>query len=204
MKGIARRIFSRETRFPGFGGEWERKKLGEVMSVPEKTKAADVDKNKLLTVKLHLKGVCKNESTETLSLGATCYFVRKKGQFIYGKQNLFNGAFDVIPDEFDGFLSSGDVPALDIDRSKINARYLLAFLGRKIFYRQLEKMATGTGSKRIHETLLLTLKIDLPAIEEQEKIAQFLSTIGEKIQVEKDLLEKYKAQKQFLLQNLFI
>ncbi|WP_157967292.1 restriction endonuclease subunit S [Candidatus Chryseobacterium massiliense] len=114
----AKKIFSQEFRFKDDKGndfsEWEKILLGEVMSIPEKTKAQNIDKNKLLTVKLHLKGVLKNDNTDTLSFGATNYFIRKKGQFIYGKQNLFNGAFDIIPDEFDGFLSSGDVPTLEI------------------------------------------------------------------------------------------
>lgn len=205
---VSRRIFSQQLRFKDDDGnnftEWVIKELGEVMSVSEKIKATNVDKTKLLTVKLHLKGVLKNENTDTLSLYATNYFIRKKGQFIYGKQNLFNGAFDVIPEKFDGYLSSGDVPTLDINYSKINASYLLYFLGREEFYKRLEDFATGSGSKRIHETTLLEIKIDFPFIEEQKKIASFLSSIDTKIDIETELLRKLEEQKKFLLQNLFV
>ncbi|MDI9877775.1 restriction endonuclease subunit S, partial [Flectobacillus rivi] len=180
------------------------KELNEVMSVPTKLKATNIDKNRLLTVKLHLKGVLKNENTNALLLGATNYFIRKKGQFIYGKQNLFNGAFGIISDEFDGFLSSGDIPSLDINHSKVNATYILSFLGRKEFYKQLEDLATGSGSKRIHENTLLGIKIDFPTIEEQNKIASILSSISTKIDIEAQLLQKLEEQKKFLLQNLFV
>ena len=204
----AKKIFSQEFRFKDDKGndfsEWEEILLGEVMSIPEKTKAQNIDKNKLLTVKLHLKGVLKNDNTDTLSSGATNYFIRKKGQFIYGKQNLFNGAFDIIPDEFDGFLSSGDVPTLEINNSKINSSFLLYLMGRKEFYKPLEDFATGSGSKRIHEKTLLGIKIPFPSLPEQTKIVNFLSAIDSKIDMETQLLQKLEEQKKFLLQNMFV
>ncbi len=204
----AKKIFSQELRFKDDKGneflEWEEILLGEVMSIPEKIKAPNIDKNKLLTVKLHLKGALKNENTDTLALGATNYFIRKKGQFIYGKQNLFNGAFDIIPDEFDGFLSSGDVPTLDIDNSKINSSFFLYLMGRKEFYKPLEDFATGSGSKRIHENTLLGIKIPFPSLPEQTKIANFLSAIDSKIDMENQLLQKLEEQKKYLLQNMFV
>ncbi|WP_410221258.1 restriction endonuclease subunit S [Pedobacter sp.] len=205
---LSKKIFSRQAKFSDENGnnfpEWVTTELSEVMSIPEKTKAKDIDNKKLLTVKLHLKGALKNEVTDTLSLGSTHYFVRKKGQFIYGKQNLFNGAFAIISDEFDGFLSSSDVPSLDINHSKINASYLLYYLGRESFYKSLENLATGSGSKRIHEVTLLKIKIDLPIVVEQDKIANFLSRIDEKINTELKYLASLNKQKQFLLSNLFI
>ena len=205
---LSKKIISGQLKFKDKNGnnfpEWVSKELAEVMSVPEKIKSKNIDKSRLLTVKLHLKGVSQNDNTNTLSLGATNYFIRKKGQFIYGKQNLFNGAFGIIPDEFDGFLSSGDVPALDIKHSKINTAYLIYFLGRVDFYKRLEDLAAGSGSKRIHETTLLGIKIDFPTIEEQHKIASFLLSIDGKIEIETNILQKLERQKTYFLANLFI
>ena len=205
---LSKKIFSRQLRFKNTNGnnfsEWETKKLKKMLSIPDKIKPSFIDKNKLITVKLHLQGVLKNENTETLSIGATNYLVRKKGQFIYGKQNLFNGAFGIIPNELDGFLSSGDVPSLDINHLKINALFLLNFLGRKHFYKQLENIATGSGSKRIHEETLLNIEIEIPSIEEQEKISNLFSAIDSKINIEIAFLRKLESQKKYLLDNLFI
>jgi type I restriction enzyme S subunit len=99
-------------------------------------------------------------------------YLRKKRQFIYGKQNLYNGAFAIIPDELDGYLSSGDVPSLDVDETKINPLYLMYYLGREHIYKQIEKLAIGSGSKRVHESTLLNLEIPLPTIEEQSFIVK--------------------------------
>jgi type I restriction enzyme S subunit len=205
---LAQKIFSQQFRFKDDNGNdfpnWEENKLGTVTSIPEKIKPKQIEKEKLLTVKLHMKGVLKNESTESLSIGSTNYYIRKKGQFIYGKQNLFNGAFGIIPDEFDGFLSSSDVPSLDIDNTKLNNVFLFNFFGRETFYKKLEDIASGSGSKRIHEETLFKVQIQLPFLEEQYKIASFLSSIDKKIEVENLLLKQLETQKQYLLSNLFI
>jgi type I restriction enzyme S subunit len=208
MKGLSNKLFSQELRFKDAQGndfpDWRAIKLRSVMSLPEKIKPAFVDKNKLLTVKLHVNGVSKNENTDTLTLGATNYFSRKKGQFIYGKQNLFNGAFGLVPEELDGFLSSADVPALDINPEKLNGKFLVYHFSRKPFYKKLESLAIGSGSKRIHETALLNIEIHLPTLEEQTKIAEFLSAIDEKIEIERQILNAYTAQKKYLLAKMFI
>lgn len=206
-KGVMQKIFSQELRFKDENGnafpDWEEKKLGDVLKIPEKIKPNFIDKEKLLTVKLHLKGVIKNESTDGLSIGSTNYYIRKKGQLIYGKQNLFNGALGIIPDEFDNFLSSGDVPSLDIDTKIIDSLFLFNYLGRYSFYKKLEEIASGSGSKRVHEETLLHVNIDIPCLEEQFKISSFLTSIEEKINQISNQIEQFEDWKKGLLQKMF-
>lgn len=198
----------RQLRFKDENGndfpEWEVKKLGEVLSIPEKTKPEKIEKDKLLTVKLHLRGLFKNESTEGLSIGSTTYYVRTKGQFIYGKQNLFNGAFGIIPNEFDGYLSSGDVPALDVNQSIINPKFLYYYFAREVFYKKLEEIASGSGSKRIHEETLLKVEISIPCLQEQTAIANFLSALDEKINLQTQMIASLEQWKKGLLQKMFV
>lgn len=207
-KGMMQKIFNQEIRFKDDNGndfeEWEEKSLRDVLSIPEKNRPKEIDVNKLLTVKLHLKGVHKNANTESLSIGSTNYIIRKKGQFIYGKQNLFNGAFAIIPEELDGFLSSGDVPTLDINKDKLKGDFLLYLFSRKEFYNNLENLATGSGSKRIHEKTLLDLSVSLPCLKEQTKIANFLSAIDEKIVLVATQIEDMQEYKKGLLQQMFV
>ncbi|MBD0403878.1 restriction endonuclease subunit S [Flammeovirga sp. EKP202] len=207
-KGVMQKVFSREIRFKEEGGsafeEWEERKLGEFMSIPNKEKADNIDKDKLLTVKLHQKGLLKNKNTDSLNLGSTIYYKRNKGDFIYGKQNLFNGAFGIIPPEFDGFYTSGDIPTLSLNKNKIVSTFLIAFLGRPSFYSRLENIASGTGSKRIHENTLLNIKIAYPSLPEQQKIANFLTSLDRKIEAVGKELEGVKEWKKGLLQGMFV
>ncbi|WP_192351118.1 restriction endonuclease subunit S [Algoriphagus sp. Y33] len=202
--GLSSNIFMRKVKLAEHEEKWVPVQLKEALTIPEKIKPSNIDKNKLLTVKLHLKGISRNDNSDTLSIGSTNYYVRKKGQLIYGKQNLFNGALAIVSEEFDSFLSSGDVPALDIISSKIDPEFLFQYISRPSFYKRLESIASGSGSKRIHENDLLSQSITVPSIEGQQKIASILSAIDKKIKLETKHLELLKQQKQYFLQNLFI
>lgn len=208
MSTISEKLFNRHLRFEkldgGTSSDWRIQKLGDFMTIPDKIPTPKIDKNKLLTVKLHLKGVIKNDSTESLSTQGTVYYVRQKGQFIYGKQNLFNGALGIIPNEYDGFLSSNDVPTLNINSDKINPFYLLYYIGRKNYYVPLESLAIGSGSKRIHESTVLNLEIAVPTLKEQSIIVSAICSIDKKIEIETFVLKGLNSQKQYLLSNVFV
>ena len=52
--------------------------------------------------------------------------------------------------------------------------------------------------------IFFNIQIQIPSIDEQTKIANFLSAIAEKIEIEKKILAQYETQKKYLLANLFI
>lgn len=207
-KGIMQKIFSQEIRFKNDNGkdfpEWQTKKLGELLSIPEKIKEENISKDKLLTVKLHRSGVQVNKNTDTLDIGSTIYYRRNSGQLIYGKQNFFNGAIDIIPEELDGFLSSGDVPSLNINNSEAEPNFLLNFIGRTEFYKRTESLASGTGSKRLHENILLDIDVYIPTLDEQRKISQYLILLNKKTLLEEKKLEVLNEWKKGLLQQMFV
>lgn len=59
MNTLSKKIISGQLKFKDKNGnnfpEWVSKELAEVMSVPEKIKSKNIDKSRLLTVKLHFK-----------------------------------------------------------------------------------------------------------------------------------------------------
>ncbi|HFP9266046.1 TPA: restriction endonuclease subunit S, partial [Klebsiella michiganensis] len=70
--------------------------------------------------------------------------------------------------------------------------------------RQIKVFATGVSVLSITKKNLLELMIPLPSIEEQTKIANFLSALDDKIAVKKAELDKLKTWKQGLLQQMFV
>jgi type I restriction enzyme S subunit len=182
-------------------GKFKKHKLNKVLSIPEKIKANSINKKKILSVRLHLKGVVKNKTVDGLKIGSTTYYFRKKGQFIYGKQNLFNGALGIVPGELDGFLSSSDIPALNIDNERILPEYLMCYFGREKFYKYLEKHSSGSGSKRISEKKLLELEIILPEMKEQQEIIKIMTKHSNAIlNCEKKIRKTYALQKSLINQ----
>jgi len=190
-------------RFPEFkdAGEWEVKRVGEVLiesKIPSKTS----NPYKRITVRLNLKGVEKREYRGTESENATYFFVRKKGQFIYGKQNFYKGAFGIIPEELDGYESSQDLPSFDF-KDGFYSKFFFHYLSQETVYPKLEKIATGTGSKRIHPKDFFNFLIPLPSLTEQQKIASCLSSLDDLINAQRQKIELLKQHKKGFLQNLF-
>jgi type I restriction enzyme S subunit len=79
----------------------------------------------------------------------------------------------------------------------------------KFFYYSLqvfnfEKYIVGSGIPHIYFKDYGNEYIYCPPIKEQNEIANFLSSIDEKIETEKQILKKYTEQKKYLLTNMFI
>ena len=109
-KYLMQQIFAQKLRFDD-NCQYETKKVKDFL-IESKIEGID-DINKRLTVKLNLKGITIRESKTIEIEGATKQFIRKSGQFIYGKQNLHKGAFGIVPKELDGYLTSSDIPSFD-------------------------------------------------------------------------------------------
>ncbi len=72
------------------------------------------------------------------------------------------------------------------------------------FRNEIIKLAQGSTRYNMSKTEFLKLNVKLPCKDEQTKIANFLSSIQEKIETEKRILENLELQKKFLLANLFV
>lgn len=82
---------------------------------------------------------------------------------------MHKGAFGIVPDELDGFESSMDIPAFDVNPDCL-PEWIYYFLKQGNRYLSLESLAKGTGSKRIHPESLYAIEMPLPLIDEQHEI----------------------------------
>ena len=208
-KGYLQKMFPKngakvpELRFAGFADDWEDRKLGDFLKTPEKVKAHIQSKDDLMTLKLNLGGLESGSNRETLELGSTIYYKRKAGQFIYGKQNFFNGSMAIIPIDLDGKATSGDVPSLDV--VGILSEYLYVYVSRGDYWKSKESEASGTGSKRIHEKTLQGFDIKVPSTQnEQRKIGSFFKQLDATIALHQRKLDLLKEQKKGFLQKMFV
>ncbi|MEI6513738.1 MAG: restriction endonuclease subunit S [bacterium] len=197
-QGLMQQMLTGKLRFPVFNCNWEHKKIGDLVR-ESRDLASSPDMNTRITVKLNLKGIEKREIR--IREDGTTYYIRRAGQFIYGKQNLHKGAMGLVPDELDGYESSQDIPAFDFLGECI-PEWFLYFMSRESFYTNLETIAKGTGSKRIHPSDLNKIPVHVPSISEQREIAECLGNLDHEIKLHKELLDNFKTQKQALMQKL--
>lgn len=171
---------------------WKKVKLGTLLT-ESKVVSVKPNTDKRIRVKLNVLGVEKRPDTKDKK-GATKYYTRKAGQFVYGKQNLHKGAFGIIPKELDGFESSLDIPAFDVDDS-CYPEWIFYFFKKGNFYLKLESLAKGVGSKRINTEKIYDLNIFLPSKDEQRIILEEI----EKAEVNNQkLLKEIKLQSDYL------
>ncbi|WP_163121178.1 restriction endonuclease subunit S [Acinetobacter portensis] len=69
---------------------------------------------------------------------------------------------------------------------------------------QIKKLATGISVLGISKTNIGKVEIELPCLEEQTKISNFLSAIDQKIEVIAQQIEQAKTWKKGLLQQMFV
>jgi len=209
IKGIGEKLFSQKIRFKEFIGEWELKKLGEVF-YSEKGKGLSKDK---LTVNGEYECVLYGElytKYKEVILNVVSKtneddgFKSQIGDLLIPSSTTTTGIdlANVTAINKENVLLGGDITVLR-SREKINNVFYAYYLSN---YKKEEMASYAQGSTIVHlyYSHIKDMAINFPSFEEQNKISQFLLSIDAKIQTEKNLLDKYQSQKQYLLQNLFI
>ena len=146
---------------------WPQKRIGDYLRESSiETSAPSAERR--IRVRLNAEGIEKRPLIAETE-GATRYFQRSAGQFIYGKQNLHKGAFGVVPPELDGFESSSDLPAFDVTDG-LRPEWLEYFLKQGNFYKSLVGIAKGAATKRIQPEALFAVELPVPPPKVQDEI----------------------------------
>ena len=189
-------IFSKlpKLRFAGFEGEWEEVKLGDVVEI--------------------IKGEQKNK----LSLSNTGkYYVMNGGIAPSGYTNSYNTDKDTISISEGGnscgyiqynkekFWSGGHCYTLHIHdnyKNKIDNFYLYQYLKAKEGY--IMGLRVGSGLPNIQKITLQNVIVYFPSLTEQQKIADCLLSLDEKIAAETEQVAQLQQHKKGLLQQLLV
>jgi type I restriction enzyme, S subunit len=211
-KGISQQLLTGRRRFPKFQPQsiqkqsdqfpegWRMLRLGKMLT-ESRIKGSTGESARKLTVKLYGKGIVPKNEKRPGSI-QTQYYLRKAGQFIYSKLDFLNGAFAIIPNEFDGFESTLDLPAFDMSMD-ISQHWFLEYISRKSFYLKYVGLANGgRKARRVNPKELLKIQIKLPSFPEQRSIADFLLSCDYEIELLSQNLSKLQEQKKGLMQKL--
>lgn len=190
-----------EVRFKEFDGAWESHKVGDFLTESRIVGHTGQDAKKL-TVKLWGKGVV--EKTDIFSGSVhTQYYIRKNGQFMYGKLDFLHAAFGIVPPHLDGYESTLDSPAFDL--FNIDGQFLMNAVTQENFYLKNGIIANGSRkAKRIHVDTFLEMDILTPSIEEQVKIGGYFLQIDNLIISVQQELNKLQSIKKALLEKMFV
>ncbi|WP_201523646.1 restriction endonuclease subunit S [Aliarcobacter butzleri] len=194
-------------RFKEFSGEWEEKKLSDIAIF---SRGKGISKSDIV----------KNGNVECIRYGELYTHYKEIVNNIYSKTNLDKK--DLILSEYGDVIipSSGETQIdiatascilkdnvalggdLNIIKTKDNGVFLSYYLNSKKKF-DIAKLSQGISVVHLYSSQLKQLTINIPQKQEQEKIALFLASVGEKIEqlIKKDeLLQQYKKS---IIQKIF-
>jgi type I restriction enzyme S subunit len=95
------------------------------------------------------------------------------GRLVMSRLKAFEGAIAVIPPKFDGWYLSPEFPTFAIDTSKADERYLSNLCAWPEFWTRLGAQSKGVGARKVRVSAerLLTVKVPIPDLDEQRRIA---------------------------------
>ena len=198
-KGVMQKIFTQKLRFKDSNGnnypDWEEKRLGDIANFLDEKRKPLKEKDRELK-----QGVYPYYG----SSGIIDYI----DSYLFDKELILlseDGANIVTRNSRICFLAKGKYwvnnHAHVIEgRKEINQIFLCEYLENLDY----KKLNTGTAQPKLNQEVCKNILINLPTLEEQEKIGDFLSSIDNKIENLSNKLENLKDFKKGLLQKMFI
>jgi len=138
-------------------------------------------------------------------LSATTLYRVRSGQFIYSRLKAFEGAFTIVPSNFDGRVVSNEFPTFDLDQSLVLPSFLRWYFRRPATWTELSVGSKGIGARRerLSPSLLLTHQMPLPPRDEQRRIVARLDRVTDRIEARRERVIQAEADLQSLLSKAF-
>jgi len=216
-KGVMQKIFSQEIRFKDDNGQefpkWEKRKLGDVgktyNGLTGKTKddfgqgkpyiqyKQIFDDTRIDISRFDFVRIRDGEKQCRVRYGDVFFTTSSETPDEVGTSSvLLDEVSEVYLNSFCfGYRSSRDVLIPQF------SRYLFR---NELLRKEINKLAQGSTRYNISKNELMKTVIELPTIQEQTKIANFLSAIDEKINNTRKQIEKAEVWKKGLMQQMFV
>ncbi len=123
------------------------------------------------------KGIFERQRIYGADTSYTCLFRLHENQFVLSRLNGWEGAVGVVSAEFDGCFVSSEYPTFAIDSNLVYPGYLRWITRWPRFWEQLIPRGSMVGRKRVQPYQLLEVRIPLPPIKEQQRVAAYMDAI---------------------------
>lgn len=209
-KGFMQKIFSQELRFKGYSSEWTESKLEDLGTFKKgkylsKSDLSDSGVPCILYGQLYTiynEIVRKVESVTNADI--KLLYLSKGGEILFPCSDVTPTGIacaSYLP--YQGVALGGDIHVFN---SKCNVSgALLSYILNSVAKQEILKIAQGSTVFHTYASDLKKISVNLPStIDEQRKIAEFLSAFDEKIEAVKRQVEAMKQVKKGLLQQMFV
>ncbi|QDX92207.1 Type I restriction-modification system, specificity subunit S [Brevibacillus laterosporus] len=197
-----------EIRFPGYTGDWEQRKLGDLADFSKgngysKSDLTDEGKPVILYGRLYTKYETVIESIDTFTIEKEKSVISKGNEVIVPasgetSEDISRASAVSKP----GIILGGD---LNIVRpsNEIDPVFLALTISNGKQQKELSKRAQGKSVVHLHNSDLKEVNLLFPKKEEQTKIGNFFKKLDETIALHQQELTTFKQTKQGFLQKMF-
>lgn len=141
-----------------------------------------------ITVRLWGKGITERQILSGLEISATKRKVVRTNQFILSRIDARHGASGIVPEELSGAVVSNDFLSFNIDESMLLPQFLGWMSKTKKFVEMCKKVSEGTTNRvRLNIEKFLEIKIPLPPLPEQRRMADIIEQVANRIEQGKHL-----------------
>ena len=194
-QGMMQKLFSQQIRFKADDGsefgEWENSYIGNECKITTGNK----DTQNKVDDGLYPFFVRSQTVEKINSYSMDCEAILTSGDGVgVGKNyHYMNGKFDFHQ----------RVYCLYEFSERLIGRYLYIYFSN-YFYDRVKRLSAKNSVDSVRMDMISKMEIKLPCLEEQTKIANFLSAIDQKIEVVAQQIEQAKMWKKGLLQQMFV
>ena len=194
-QGMMQKLFSQQIRFKADDGsefgEWENSYIGNECKITTGNK----DTQNKVDDGLYPFFVRSQTVEKINSYSMDCEAILTSGDGVgVGKNyHYINGKFDFHQ----------RVYCLYEFSERLIGRYLYIYFSN-YFYDRVKRLSAKNSVDSVRMDMISKMEIKLPCLEEQTKIANFLSAIDQKIEVVAQQIEQAKTWKKGLLQQMFV
>lgn len=144
--------------------------IAELALHPQKVDAVESYPN--IGIYSFARGLFEKPPIDGATTSAKTLYRIKRGQFIYSRLFAFEGAYALVPQEFDGYFVSNEFPTFDVDPERASAKFLMALFLTEADWQGLRASSKGVGDRRlrIQPEHILARKIWLPPRAEQSRV----------------------------------
>ena len=209
-QGMIQKLFSLKIRFKADDGsefdEWKSIQLKDFLTFTPRP----VDKPEIayhaLGVRSHFKGLFNKYDSEPQKISMDTLYTVEKDDVVVNITFAWEGAMAIAKDEHNQGLVSHRFPTYKCNESKVNLIFFNYRFIQKDFLSHLQLCSPGgAGRNRVlNKQSFLEISFEKPCVQEQTKIANFLSAIDQKIEVTEQQIEQAKQWKKGLLQQMFV
>ena len=209
-KGVMQKIFSQEIRFKNDNGEdfgeWEEIQLKDFLTLTLRPVDKPNENYHALGVRSHFKGLFNKYDSQPEKNSMDVLYEVFENDIVVNITFAWEGAMAIANKIHHKGLVSHRFPTYQTDESKILLNFFRYIFIQKDFLAELQLCSPGgAGRNRVlSKKDFLEISILKPSVQEQAKIAEFLTAIDERIDHTTTQLNHTKQWKKGLLQQMFV